>query len=81
MTNEAKKTGGICFSMLLMLDVIPENAQDTALRNELILLNQMAIHGCPIFTAAGFFSIDYSLILAIFGSVTSYMIVLIQFNK
>lgn len=33
----------------------------------------------PFFSAGGFFTVDYSLLLAIMGALTSYFIVLLQF--
>lgn len=60
---------------------MPEKLQDRALREQLYLLAQLSSQRCPSFSAAGFFKVDYSMLLALFGSVTSYVIVVIQFNK
>ncbi|KAF2893220.1 hypothetical protein ILUMI_12954 [Ignelater luminosus] len=80
-TKEAQRTAEICYKLLLSLPAMPEKSQDRALREQLYLLAQLSSQRCPGFSAAGFFRVDYSMLLALFGSVTSYVIVVIQFNK
>ncbi|XP_017776705.1 PREDICTED: gustatory receptor 68a-like [Nicrophorus vespilloides] len=76
--NEAAKTATICYDILHSL---PSNDQFKQTRNDIIELAEQACNKAPTFTAAGFFTIDTSSLFALFGAVTSYLIVLIQFNK
>lgn len=80
-TKEAKRTATICYNLLLDVPAVSNNVQDRILREELILLANQATHQCPHFSAAGFFRVDYTMLFGLLGTVTSYIIVLIQINK
>lgn len=77
-TKEAKKTGYLCYKLT---QEISGCSQSTGIRDDLILFAQLATNQAPYFSAAGFFNVDYTMLLSIFGSVTAYIVVLIQFNK
>lgn len=80
-TKEAQRTATVCYNLLLDVPAVSNNVQDKILREELILLAQQATHQCPYFSAAGFFNVDYTMLFGLLGTVTSYIIVLIQINK
>lgn len=80
-TREARRTATICYKLLLDVPPICSTMQERILKEELILLAQQATHQCPYFSAAGFFNVDYSMLFGLLGTVTSYVIVLIQINK
>lgn len=76
MTNrEIYKTATICYELLLEL---PEDSEDAM---KLLYLAQRASHRCPQLSAANVFDINISTLFKLLGSLTSYVIVLIQFSK
>lgn len=77
-TSESHRTADICYSIL---SNTPGDIFDDDVREELLLLAQQATHRSPSFSAAGFFTIDYSLLLGLFATVTSYAILIVQVNK
>lgn len=73
---EIKRTPIICYSVMdswLHLD------EDQVLINELEKFAQQVSNSHPVITAAGFFAVDYAIFFALIGSLSSYLIVLIQF--
>lgn len=77
-TKEAKKTGFLCYKLTQEISAC---SQPQDVKDDLILFAQLATNQAPYFTAAGFFNVDYTMLLSILGSVTAYIVVLIQFNK
>lgn len=77
-TKEAQNLGTISYKLLARIDRTPETAH---IREELFILAQQVTHRCPYFSAAGFFNVDYTMLFIILGSFTSYLVVIIQFNK
>nr|WKF45111.1 gustatory receptor 3 [Podabrus annulatus] len=73
-----RKIGDVCLNALTNL---PYSSENERIKEELNFLNCLVNQKSPTFSAAGFFSINYTLLLSIIGSITSYVIVLIQFNK
>lgn len=61
--------------------IIPNSKIDQNLKEELILFVQQANCRSPEFSAAGFFIVDFTLLKFIFGSLTSYVIISLQFLK
>lgn len=79
-TKEAQRTAKVCYTLLLDIPAFSNNIQDRILKEELSLFAQHATHQCPYFSAAGFFTVDYSMLFVLLGTVTSYIIVLVQIN-
>lgn len=78
-TSEAEKIAKICFYWLNEIPTLPVSLKDQTIKEELALLAQQATSRSPKFSAAGFFPVDFTLLGFIFGSVTSYIIISIQF--
>lgn len=76
--KEAKYTGILSYKLLIQ---IPRSSGNSAIREELNILIQQSTNRPPYFSAAGFFNVDYTMLLIILGSFTSYLVVIIQFNK
>ncbi|XP_031333654.1 putative gustatory receptor 28b isoform X2 [Photinus pyralis] len=53
---------------------------DDAIKEEVNFMSLQILHQNLHFTAAGFFTLDYTLIHSIVGAVTTYMIIIIQFD-
>lgn len=79
--NEAEKVGKTTFKLLQDIPEFKMTENEEMLREELLVLAQQALMNCPHFTAAGFFNVDYTMLYNILGSVTSYVVVIVQFNK
>ncbi|CAH0564899.1 unnamed protein product [Brassicogethes aeneus] len=77
--KEAKKTPEICYILLNKIPTIPKTDKDKILREELQLIAQQAICRNPCISASGFFVVNNSILGFIMASVTSYIIVTIQF--
>ncbi|XP_039282616.1 putative gustatory receptor 28a isoform X2 [Nilaparvata lugens] len=52
----------------------------TITSEELLLFSNQLSHEKVVFTACGFFNLDFTLINTVFGAVSTYMIILIQFQ-
>lgn len=78
--KEAYKTASIAYKLLARLPINPTDAQEV-LKEDLILLCNQSANRCPIFSAAGFFNVDLTMLSSIVASVTTYFIVIIQFIK
>ncbi|XP_039282308.1 putative gustatory receptor 28a isoform X3 [Nilaparvata lugens] len=65
---------GILVHGLLNSDLQPR------MRKELMIFSQQILHQKITFTAAGFFVIDFTLINNVIGAVTTYLVILIQFQ-
>lgn len=77
LNKEAKYTMSICHQ--LIQEVQYYNYEERV-QSSLILFAQQIKQNTPEVTAAGFFSINYSLLLSILGSVATQLIVLLQLN-
>lgn len=75
-TDEARYTADIIYTLL---SEIPPSLRN--LREELISFAHQATNNCPYFTAAGFFEINYQLLLGFAATITSYVIIILQINK
>lgn len=69
----------ICFFWLNEIPTIPKSTREQLVKEELLLLIQQSTLRCPKFSAAGFFPVDFTLLGFIIGTVTSYIIISIQF--
>lgn len=76
-TKEAQKTSYISYKLL---NDMPVCNKQQGMRDDLTLLAQQSYYHSPTFNAAGFYQINHTLLSCILASVTSYLIVLIQFN-
>lgn len=72
--NEGKTTVNLCY---LLQEQVATKSEE---REELMKLANIAEARLPTFTAAGYFEINKSVLMNIFGTVATYIIVLIQFN-
>nr|WKF45117.1 gustatory receptor 9 [Podabrus annulatus] len=77
-TEEIEKTSKICEKVLINLPIESSNQK---LVDQLNLLTHIVNQDSKNFTAAGFFNISYSMLLTLFSSVTSYIIVVIQMSQ
>lgn len=73
--DEAYKTATICYQLVSEL---PDNSPEA---RKLLILAQHASQRCPQITAANVFTVNASALFTLLGSLTSYVIVLIQFNN
>ncbi|EEZ99385.1 gustatory receptor 88 [Tribolium castaneum] len=77
--SETDQITTICFNYLNKISTVPKNYEEFVLKEEInLLLRQVTIRR-PKFSAAGFFPVDFTLLGFILASVTSYIIVSIQF--
>lgn len=58
-------------------NIIPENDE---IYNELIAMAKLLEKTVPTFSAAGFYDINRGTIISSFSSLTTYMIIVLQFN-
>lgn len=79
--KEAYKTASIAYKLLAKLPTSPSNVHEETLKEDLILLCNQSSNRCPVFSAAGFFNVDLTMLSSIVASVTTYFIVIIQFIK
>ncbi|XP_069677283.1 putative gustatory receptor 28b [Periplaneta americana] len=54
--------------------------KDPEVREELQLFSLQLLHRKVQFTACGFFPLDFTLLYSIVGAVTTYLVILIQFQ-
>lgn len=73
--DEGKKTITLSYKALYRYSNVP------AIREKLFILAQQATARCPQFTAAGFFSVDFSMLFTFVNLITTYVIVIIQFSQ
>lgn len=62
------------------LPSLPKTEQEKAFYEDLSLLMRYSANRPP-FTAWGFFDVDFKLLLSILSSITTYLIVVLQFTK
>lgn len=77
--EEMNESQRICHKLLAQLPGRLSNAQEV-LREELYIFANQIDHLNVQFTASGFFNVNHTLLLTIFGSIASYIIILIQFR-
>lgn len=73
--KEVGKVPEICYNVMKTL-----GDNEYKLKNELREFANQANHLKPTFSAAGFFDINLGLTMPIFGSIFTYIIVLMQFH-
>ncbi|XP_075210561.1 putative gustatory receptor 28b [Lycorma delicatula] len=71
--EEASFTGVLVHGLL-------NSDEHTGLKHDLEIFSQQILHQRITFTAAGFFVLDFTLINAVIGAVTTYLVILIQFQ-
>lgn len=76
--EEKDRSQKICHKLQIQLPVNLSKQQEM-LREEFRLLSKQIEQQEVKFTAVGFFNIDHTLLLTIFGSIASYVIILMQF--
>ncbi|XP_049853046.1 gustatory receptor for sugar taste 43a-like [Schistocerca gregaria] len=72
--NEAKKTGSIVVKLLNVELQLP-------MKRQLEVFAMQLIHRNVEFSAFGFCNLDFPLIASIAGAVTTYLVILIQFQN
>lgn len=80
MGAEGRATGAICYNYLSNIPAALDAANKKKLQCELAALVNLS-ESFPAINAAGFFAIDYKLVLGFFGSIISYVIIIIQIKK
>lgn len=73
-SEEGKRTALICHKLLLD---VPNSSQEHEILQQFY---NFSTHHAPIFTAANVLTVNLSTLFAVFGSLVTYVIVLIQFN-
>lgn len=73
--DEAHRTATICYQLLSEL---PENSPEV---KKIFIFAQHASQRCPQITAGNVFTVNASALFTLLGSLASYVIVLIQFEK
>ncbi|KAJ8976959.1 hypothetical protein NQ317_010156, partial [Molorchus minor] len=71
--KSCKKISTTCYLLL-------EGVQASSLRSELLFLGRYTTELRPDFTAGDFYKVNRSILAALFSSVTTYLIICIQFN-
>nr|QBB73007.1 gustatory receptor [Protaetia brevitarsis] len=79
--NEAQNTSNVSYKLLQYVPPSSTNPHDRELREDLLLLSEQSSLRTPCFTAAGFFNVDYTMLFTLLSSITSYLVVLIQFSN
>ncbi|XP_065157233.1 putative gustatory receptor 28a [Atheta coriaria] len=72
---EADKTITLSYKALYHYSNMP------VMKQKLFILSQQTAARCPQFTAAGFFSVDNSMLFTFVNLITNYVIVFIQFSQ
>ncbi|KAK9710413.1 7tm Chemosensory receptor [Popillia japonica] len=78
--EEAKQTSLICYKILQETPSKHILSDEQEIRGHLSFLAQEATLRSTKISAAGFFEVDYTMVFLLFTSVTTYIVVLIQFN-
>ncbi|XP_067005900.1 gustatory receptor for sugar taste 43a-like [Anabrus simplex] len=71
--NEARRTGTLVAQLL-------NNCHDSSIKKQLETFALQLIHQRVEFSACGFYTLNFPLIASIAGSVTTYLVILIQFQ-
>lgn len=80
LTLEGQTTITLCYTFLHQQKIgAKESYNDLMLKNRLSLLAKQAKSRCPIFSAAGFFPVDLSILGLITSTAFAFTIVVIQF--
>ncbi|GJQ69283.1 hypothetical protein Trydic_g6420 [Trypoxylus dichotomus] len=77
---EIQNTSRLSYKLLQYIPCDTSNMMLEEMREDLVLLSEQMSLRTPSFSAAGFFSIDYTMLFTLLSSITSYLVVLIQFN-
>lgn len=76
--NEAKSTAFLCYKLIQELSTYTDHQ---IIKDDLIIFAQQVSNRPPCINAAGFFNVNYTTLVSIIGSVTAYIVVLIQFKN
>lgn len=79
-TDKLKAARVACHRALINIGPYPKNRLDTILSEELSRFVQHLERRKVHFSAAGCFDIDYGTIFSVFGSVASYIVIILQFD-
>jgi len=73
-STQAQQTGVEVHKLLM-------NSPENIVRDKLIIFSQQVFHRPVEFTACGLFSIDAALLFTIIGSMTTYLLIMLQFQE
>lgn len=79
-TEKVKSATIACHRALINIGACPKNRLESILMEELSRFAQHLERRKVHFNAAGCFNIDYGTIFTIFGSVASYIVIILQFD-
>ncbi|KAJ9591819.1 hypothetical protein L9F63_001636 [Diploptera punctata] len=71
---QANRTGVLVHKLMT-------KTSNSHVREELELFSMQLLHSKVRFTACGFFPLDFTLLYSIVGAVTTYLVILIQFQQ
>ncbi|KAJ8961679.1 hypothetical protein NQ318_021278 [Aromia moschata] len=78
-TTEANNTSTICYKILIKYLSCSRASENRKVKEELMLLADH-ISRRKVSFRAGFFAIDYTMLYMIFGCVTTYLVIVLQFK-
>ncbi|XP_060522498.1 uncharacterized protein LOC132699670 [Cylas formicarius] len=79
LSNEASKTHRISYSILNSISLLPYIETKEGLRDDLLLLSMQSVFRKPCVRASGFFVVNYRMLGFMTATLTSYVIVAVQF--
>ncbi|KAF7281614.1 hypothetical protein GWI33_004478 [Rhynchophorus ferrugineus] len=77
--KEGEKTTKICFYLLNKVSITPSNDDERLVQEELKLLAFQSYSKIPCISAGGFFDVNFRVLGLMISSITSYLMVIIQF--
>lgn len=80
-TKEINKLLIVCSKFLIDIPKGTDNRQLLFIKEKLLLLIGQLEFYKPYFTAAGYFEVNYTMLLYIFNGVTSFVVVYIQLTN
>ena len=79
-STEANNTSIISYKILLDFPSSPKTHYEEVTKNELMLLAEHLNQKKLIFSAAGLFAVDHTMLYMIFGSIAAYLVIVLQFK-
>ncbi|XP_018565913.1 putative gustatory receptor 2a [Anoplophora glabripennis] len=77
--SEARRTSLISYKILMNYPSCPRTTREKIIKEELILLAEH-ISRRKVHFSAGIFTVDYSMLFMIFGSIATYLVIILQFK-
>lgn len=76
--KKGKETSFLCYKLIAELNNCGDHQY---IKEDLVLLSNLINNHLPTFNAAGFFTVNFKTLVSMIGSVTAYIVVLIQFKN